>query len=222
MSSVLTEGLRVTLRSNANRSTGGICTDKTSNVHPELVAMAEQIAKTTGLFAIGIDYITTDISLPPSQGHGAFIEVNTTPGLSALAAAGYEEVELAMMVLGPALGPVPVDLHVIPGEEQAGQIEKLKDWQPSSSGEGAVCGSFVRVGDSILNIGGGLPWAAVHAALRNQALENLDIFCTVEEIATFGLPVDQLSRYECCDAALPEEWQCVLQDAVRGGFLRVA
>ena len=55
LDSVLESGRRITLRSNANLSTGGVCIDVTAQVHPHIRQMAETVAQTIGLATVGID-----------------------------------------------------------------------------------------------------------------------------------------------------------------------
>src|SRR5690606_32495033 len=93
-------GRRITLRSNANLSTGGFCTDVTDAVHPQVRAMAEQLAMSCGLATTGLDYLSEDIGLPAAQSGGVFIELNTTPSLDVCVAAGWPEARIARMVLG--------------------------------------------------------------------------------------------------------------------------
>jgi cyanophycin synthetase len=85
--SVPPAGQTVTLRRNANLSTGGTSTDVTDLVHPEVAAMCCRAAAAARLDVCGIDVRLADISLPllagaqgPGQA-GAVIELNASPGL---------------------------------------------------------------------------------------------------------------------------------------------
>ncbi len=71
----------VTLRRNANLSTGGTSTDVTDLVHPEVAAMCCRAAAAAALDVCGIDVRVADIALPPGQQAGAVIELNACPGL---------------------------------------------------------------------------------------------------------------------------------------------
>jgi len=46
------------LRATANLSTGGIAVDRTDDIHPENVWLAERVAKIIGLDIAGIDIAT--------------------------------------------------------------------------------------------------------------------------------------------------------------------
>ncbi len=82
--SIPREGERVTLRRNANISTGGEREDiDPSRVHPVIQRQCLAIARTLGLEVCGIDYITTDITQSPELCEGAYIEVNSMPQNSA-------------------------------------------------------------------------------------------------------------------------------------------
>ncbi|MGD8910782.1 MAG: ATP-grasp domain-containing protein, partial [Chromatiales bacterium] len=75
------QGQEIVLRLRANVSTGGIPTDATDLVHPEVRAMAERAAKAVDLTVAGIDYLTTDIERSPEESKGVIIEINARPGL---------------------------------------------------------------------------------------------------------------------------------------------
>ncbi len=74
-------GQVVTLRRNANLSTGGTSTDVTDTVHPEVAAMCCRAAAAATLDVCGIDLRLADIAVPPGQQAGAVIELNACPGL---------------------------------------------------------------------------------------------------------------------------------------------
>jgi cyanophycin synthetase len=74
-------GQVVTLRRNANLSTGGTSTDVTDVVHPEVAAMCCRAAAAAALDVCGIDLRLADIAVPPGQQAGAVIELNACPGL---------------------------------------------------------------------------------------------------------------------------------------------
>ena len=74
-------GQVVTLRRNANLSTGGTSTDVTDVVHPEVAAMCCRAAAAAALDVCGIDLRLADITVPPGQQAGAVIELNACPGL---------------------------------------------------------------------------------------------------------------------------------------------
>ena len=81
LETVLPKGEMCYLRSTANLSTGGIAIDRTDEIHPDNVWVAQRIAKTIGLDIAGIDIVTTDISKPLREVDGVIVEVNAAPGL---------------------------------------------------------------------------------------------------------------------------------------------
>ncbi|QQE66425.1 cyanophycin synthetase [Leptolyngbya sp. BL0902] len=81
LDTVLPKGEICYLRSTANLSTGGIAIDRTDEIHPDNVWIAQRIAKTIGLDIAGIDVVTTDISKPLREMDGVIVEVNAAPGL---------------------------------------------------------------------------------------------------------------------------------------------
>jgi cyanophycin synthetase len=80
LDTVLKEGQVCYLRATANLSTGGIAVDRTDDIHPENVWIAQRIAKTIGLDICGIDVVTPDITRPLRDMDGVVVEVNAAPG----------------------------------------------------------------------------------------------------------------------------------------------
>lgn len=80
LESVPAVGEAVILRGTANLSTGGTAIDRTDEIHPENVAIAEQAAATLGLDVGGIDLLSFDISRPLSETAGGIVEANAAPG----------------------------------------------------------------------------------------------------------------------------------------------
>lgn len=79
--SIPEKGVLVTLRNNANLSTGGTATDVTDHVHPELAATAVAAAQMVGLDVCGIDLVSENVYEPLDKQGGCIVEVNAAPGL---------------------------------------------------------------------------------------------------------------------------------------------
>jgi len=69
------------LKATANLSTGGVAIDRTEEMHPENLWIAERVAKIIGLDIAGIDIVTPDITKPLREVDGVIVEVNAAPGL---------------------------------------------------------------------------------------------------------------------------------------------
>ena len=80
LNSVLSKEEIVYLRATANLSTGGVAIDRTDEIHPENVWLAQRVAKIIGLDIAGIDIVTSDISQPLKATKGVIVEVNAAPG----------------------------------------------------------------------------------------------------------------------------------------------
>lgn len=80
LDTVLRKGEICYLRATANLSTGGIAVDRTDDIHPENIWLAERIAKIIGLDIAGIDIVTSDITKPLRDVNGVVVEVNAAPG----------------------------------------------------------------------------------------------------------------------------------------------
>lgn len=173
--------------------------------------MAVLLAKSAGLATTGVDYLTTDITRPPSETGGAFIEMNTTPGLDACVAAGWTEADIAGRVLGLQVGRIPVTLTVVGDDATLAQECSGGLSGSLEDGEGWVCGNDLRVGTARLRNTSPEPWAAVQAALRNQRLTRLQVVCTPADIQRHGLPVDRFEHVQVDSAGLPEPWLDLLK-----------
>jgi cyanophycin synthetase len=80
LSDVPDEGRMVPLKQTGNMSTGGTSIDRTDEIHPDNIEIAQQAAMVVGLDIAGIDFITSDISKSVRQTNGAIVEVNAGPG----------------------------------------------------------------------------------------------------------------------------------------------
>ena len=80
LDSVLAKQEIAYLRATANLSTGGIAIDRTDEIHPENIWLAQRVAKIIGLDIAGIDIVTADISKPLKETRGVVVEVNAAPG----------------------------------------------------------------------------------------------------------------------------------------------
>lgn len=210
LASVPAAGQRVSLRSNANRSTGGCARDVTAAVHPEVRVLAETVADTLGLNAAGLDYLTHDISLPPGVGGGMMIEVNSTPGLAVLVTAGLDPVALAGRVLGEGVGRIPVTLTVISSSALAAARAEFEASVPQP-GLAWVCGDLAAVAGLPLRAAAGGPWELVRCVLRHRSVQLLELVCTAEQLLQHGMPVDRVAQVRLCGVCLPEAWMALLR-----------
>ncbi|AFY72432.1 cyanophycin synthetase [Synechococcus sp. PCC 7502] len=80
LETVLEAGKICYLRATANLSTGGIAVDRTDDIHPENIWLAQRVAKIIGLDIAGIDVVTSDISKPLRVTDSVIVEVNAAPG----------------------------------------------------------------------------------------------------------------------------------------------
>jgi cyanophycin synthetase len=73
------ENKRVYLRPTESTRWGGVAEDCSDKIHPENSKIALSIAKFLKLAVCGLDFMTTDISIPWYQNNGKFLEVNYSP-----------------------------------------------------------------------------------------------------------------------------------------------
>ncbi len=75
-------GRVVRLRDIANTATGGTIADCSADIHPDNRELAETIARSFRMDALGIDFMTPDITKSWREVDCAVLEINQTPGFS--------------------------------------------------------------------------------------------------------------------------------------------
>ncbi len=80
LESLLPKEQKLTLKDNANLSTGGFAIDHTDSICEENIELCQRAACAIGLDICGIDLLCQDISKPLTEG-GAIIEINAAPGI---------------------------------------------------------------------------------------------------------------------------------------------
>ncbi len=213
LDTILPKQKKVTLRSVANLSQGGLCTDFSSKLHPDIRQIAEMLAQSTGIKTLGLDYITTDISRSWTEVNGAFIELNTTPGLDAMIAAGADPIKVGQHILGDQPARIPINLTITENKQLPRYLEALQQ-QEWPSGAGWACAGKACIAETALQISDNEAWPAVKSLLRNKILQSLTIICSLKEIMQFGLPVDQIDSLDVQDVEIPKPWQTVLESAL--------
>lgn len=206
---VLAQGQTVRVRSNANLSTGGVCVDVTARVHPQLRALAESLAHTLNLPMLGVDYLTSDISANPAAGGGQFIEINTTPGLDALVAAGWSSEQAGALALGLLPARISVTLLLVRHEElpMALDAARAHAWV---GGSGWACWDAAAIAGAQLCVDTHTPWAGVQALLSHRTVGQAVVVASERQMYRHGLPLDAFDAAHLgCEAA--PEWLCVLQ-----------
>ncbi|MCB2077192.1 MAG: hypothetical protein KDE55_05770 [Novosphingobium sp.] len=205
LGTVLAAGETATVRGNCNVSTGGSFDNSIGNLHPETRATAELIARTMRSRVCGLDYITTDISLPSSETDGAFIEVNMTPGVEDLERCGHSEAEVGARVLGKLPGRIPLDI-VIVGE---GLIEKAKVWarmECADMGSGWATHDEAGIDGVALTPERWHPWSGVAALLSINSTERALVIADAARVMRYGLPVDKANRLWIVEGVLNPLW----------------
>ena len=187
LDSVIPQGKSVKLRRNDNLSTGGSA-KIIDNINPEVVLMAEKISRQSGMYSLGIDYITTDISLSPFESGGNFIEINRTQGIDTLLAADYDVIKAGTIFLGESTNNIEIDLHIF-------HQSKLNKLVQNYSGENAVFLPNVIVQNGVRIDAKNLHFTnVVNKFLSDKSLLSGDIFASVEFINTNGIPIKNLRR----------------------------
>lgn len=208
--SVLTAGRTLALRTVANRSAGGSSADVTKRVHPQVRAWAEQLAITVGLRVTGIDYVTPDISADPRAVGGGFIEINATPGLHVIGAAGIDLIEIGAAILGTGPARIPVDLVLTDQEEEV--AAKI----PREMGHAIAWPSGMELNGSHIDARAMSPFDIVGAALRNRMVDRATVVWSCAQLARFGVPIDRIHRTTIVGSPPDHAWVSLLRRLSRG------
>jgi cyanophycin synthetase len=174
-------GLKVRLRHTSNLHMGGRFREVTSAVHADNVAMAEAIAHSFHLDAIGIDFITPDIGASWRDVHCAIVEVNTTPGIGSDALA---EKIMAIRFSGHN-GRIPCIL-VVGGGAELGQA--VLATVSTSGKKTGYAGEVTTLGGEHRFRGQSELPARILSLLLDPSCEALVVSCSVQEITDHGLP----------------------------------
>jgi cyanophycin synthetase len=81
LQTVLKRGEKLYVKEIANVSAGAVPYDATDDVHPHNRFLAERIARIAGLDICGIDFISSDLSVPFYENNTVVLEVNASPGI---------------------------------------------------------------------------------------------------------------------------------------------
>lgn len=205
LETVLPRGHKMGLRSVSNLSMGGVPTDVTEQTHAEVRRMVEHIARTVGLGTAGFDYITTDLGQSPKAAGGAFLQMNTTPGLDICLSGNFPVEKVLDRMFRGQVGRIPVQLFILPTEVNMASIQASRE-----TGLAVVSGGNLRIDSTNYQMPHPGDWSAVKSALRHREVKTLHIYTTAAEIVAKGLPVDRISRIVLADR-LPRAWIPVLK-----------
>ena len=187
LDSILPAEKQVTLRRNTNLGGGG-STEIFDNVHPTVVNYAEKIARSSGLYSVGVDYISKSIEVPPEISNGKFTELNRTPGVPLFIAAGYDINQLGDTFLGPSINNIPINLYIL----RPSNMQKFFD---SYSGKDALFlpNILVRKGKVIQAKKAHFSQLLIKT-LADRSLTALDIIGSDEFMKKNGFPTEHLSK----------------------------
>ncbi|OOZ39124.1 hypothetical protein BOW52_07600 [Solemya elarraichensis gill symbiont] len=181
-----TAGEVVYLRSVANTSMGGGSKEVTDRIHPDNREMAETLARAFRMDAIGIDFITENISCSWRDSECAVIEVNQTPGV--LNVPNAEKVLLRMFPPGSE-GRMPTVLLIDPPRELAQHVAKrLID---ADFCVGQATDSQTLLGDCSRGKTTDTLQARVNSLILNPQCEALVVIANADSIMQNGLPLDR-------------------------------
>jgi cyanophycin synthetase len=209
--SVPEAGREISMRSNANVTTGGTAEDMLAQVHPEIRRLAEVIAANLRMDCLGIDYLTTDVSRPWTETKGVVIELNSTPGIDVHMAPGCGPEQVGAVILEGRAGRIPTLLLIA---NEADLSRREADWLPQlaeAASLGYAAPSGARLGACALQLTDNSLQEQVESLLGNKACRRLVVSLTPELLRQNGLPLDHFDRILLApETDLEAEWWDVL------------
>lgn len=191
------QGSKLLLRRISNLHTGGTSEDVTARIHPNNIAMAEAIARTLHLDAVGIDFITPDIGKAWNETPCAIIEINCNPGVR-------DETTLEKMLLerfpAGSDGRIPSILILGGGAEVTDKV--MEHVQSAGRRVGYTSGSLTLLAGQPRFAGAADLPARIQSLLLDSTCDVLVVSCTSADIAAHGLPH---TRYDLILIAAKEQ-----------------
>ncbi|MBU1217912.1 hypothetical protein KJ870_04480 [bacterium] len=214
LQSILSDNQEFQLSTTFTYGVHGASIENTTNItHPDIIHMAEAIAKVTHIDMLAIDYITSDISKSFHEIKSAICEYNHTPGLGSLKVLGaslYTPLEVARTFIGDEVGRIPIFLVLV----ENSHLGKIDTWfinNIKESSVGYMCGDKVAVGRFVLNTYESQGWDSAKMLLRQKTTDKVFLICDKEEVLEKGLPVDSFDTifYD----QITDDWLVVLDNA---------
>jgi len=210
LQTILANNMILTLRSNANLSTGGVCTDCTSLIHPDIKLMAETIAQVSGIEIIGVDYLTTDISKSYLETKGSFTEFNKTPGLDLYFATQIDPFIYLKNILGDKPNRIPFSL-VIVNEKDLDNIKNEIFNTNINNTMAWLCDEHTYIGKTPLISKKSKDWSNIEMLLKQPTINSILCICTMEDIMEKGMPVDKVDVVYKLNIQLNNIWDKVFE-----------
>jgi D-alanine-D-alanine ligase-like ATP-grasp enzyme len=188
MDSIPPADAHIHLCGQANLAQGGTLKEVTANVHADNLAMAVQVARLFRVSALGIDFITPDISRSWKDIPSAIIEVNTVPGISGL---GDACLALRTMMPGRLSGKVPTFV-LIGDDAYLSEARRAVTATLTASGLTAGICAFMRPPPALRGAADAFRISRsveVERLLLDPGMEALVVACAPADIERHGFPV---------------------------------
>jgi cyanophycin synthetase len=179
-------GRTITLRSIANMATGGRVADVTAIVHPDNRDLAETLARAFRMDALGIDFMTPDITKSWREVPCAVLEINATPGFSS-----DERAERIVEAKFPNGADGRIPAVVLIGADRAVLDEYADTLRDAGLRVGATDGRLTQLDGRVRCTNAQMLPARVTALLLDPGCDALVIGASVEEIERHGFPLDR-------------------------------
>lgn len=179
----------------------------TESIHPDNAALAARTARLLGLRVLGLDIVTTDISVPWHANGARIIEANYAPQVLGMSDGPQAGIQKMLQVLLPGQGRIPVRAFV----GDAAALDAALGWQQAQIAAGRR--AWVTSRRQTLAPGGARPLPPEIDSLRERTVAlmldpEVDAIALVIEddaLLRTGMPVDRLEAVEVVNTRLTEE-----------------
>jgi cyanophycin synthetase len=197
LQSVLDDGELLYVKEIANVSAGAFPIDATEDVHPHNRFLAERISKIAGLDICGIDFISSDMSVPFYENNTVVLEVNASPGIKMhmMPAEGKTRnvVGDILDMLFPTGKPVRIPIAAVTGTNGKTTVTRLMAHMVKTAGMnvGFTTTEGVYINDVIIMKGDCSGPASSQLVLKDPTVEYAVLECARGGMLRAGLAFDQ-------------------------------
>jgi cyanophycin synthetase len=188
---------RIHIRPTESSAWGGIAEDLTKVIHPANAALAIQIAKALRLTVCGLDFMTTDISIPWYENQGSILEANFRPALATNSQSGKLKIEQLISHLFNH--GARINHRIFIGDEAAKKSALIAHQEELANDKAAYfigksitmtpsCEQYHQILSSKL-------YDRWYSLLINPTVESIIIHVYDDELIEMGLPIDQIEQY---------------------------
>ena len=191
------EGEKIYIRPTESAAWGGIAEDVTEVIHPDNAALAIQITQALRLTVCGLDFMSSDISVPWYENQGCILEANFSPLVATSSENGRLKIKKLMSHLFKNGARIPHQIFI--GNEDAHNAAQQAHQEEIKRGKAAYLigqlGTISPRNQQYHQLLSSKLYDRWYSLLMNPAVESIIIHVHEDELIESGLPIDQIEHY---------------------------